>query len=114
MKCLHMVSYVNKNGNYRRLFGICQEKKNEIQTLKEKQEALRILYDNRGVIFVLPIWYGRSIIFQMLPFMMQKKNSNCDLPIVIVVMPFNAIMQDQVMDLIKKYITACFCRRQRI
>lgn len=88
-----------------------KKKKNEIQTLKEKQEALRILYDNRDVIFVLPIWYGRSIIFQMLPFMMQKKNSNCDLPIVIVVMPFNAIMQDQVMDLIKKYITACFCRR---
>lgn len=79
-----------------------------IQTLKEKQEeALRVLFDNRDVVCVLPTGYGKSVIFQMLPFLMKKKNS-CDLPIVIVVAPLNAIMQDQVIALRKKGIDACF------
>lgn len=77
-----------------------------IQTLKEKQEeALRVLYDNRDLVCVLPTGYGKSVIFQMLPFLMQKKHC-CDLPIVIVVALLNAIMQDQVINLKKKGIKA--------
>ncbi|XP_062621285.1 uncharacterized protein LOC134282890 [Saccostrea cucullata] len=80
-----------------------------IYALKEKQEeALRALFEERDVVCVLPTGYGKSVIFQILPFMVQKKRDSATLPIVVVVAPLNAIMQDQLMGLKKKGIDACF------
>lgn len=83
-----------------------------IQTLKTKLEkTLRVLYDNKDVVFMLPTGFGKSVIFQVLPFLMQKENC-CDMPSVIVVAPLNAIMQDQVPNLKKE--RGMFSRRWRI
>lgn len=66
----------------------------EIQTLKTKQEnILRVLYDNKDVVCMLQTGFGKSVIFQVLPFLMQKENC-CDLPSLIVAAPLNSIMQD--------------------
>ncbi|XP_069123906.1 ATP-dependent DNA helicase Q1-like [Argopecten irradians] len=78
-------------------------------TLKDKQlQSLKKLYNGNDVISVLPTGYGKSIIFQLLPWFFQRQH-NLPLPgIVIVICPLNSIIQDQVISLRSKGIPACY------
>ncbi|XP_033724737.1 mediator of RNA polymerase II transcription subunit 34-like [Pecten maximus] len=77
--------------------------------LKEKQiETLKCAYELRDCIAVLPTGYGKSLIFQLLPFFMQKKHGMESPMITLVVTPLNSIMEDQVMSLQRVGIQACF------
>ncbi|XP_048245704.1 ATP-dependent DNA helicase RecQ-like [Haliotis rufescens] len=79
--------------------------------LKDKQEeTLKTVFAGRDCIAVLPTGYGKSLIFQLLPFLLQR-----DRPvpgIVIVVSPLNSLMQDQVISLCEKGVKACFLNCQ--
>ena len=73
------------------------DKANISYTLRPKQiETLYELFRGVDTVAVLPTGYGKSIIFQLLPFMMQKKFGTEEPLIVIVVAPLNSIMEDQV------------------
>jgi superfamily II DNA helicase RecQ len=75
--------------------------------LKDKQyETLRALYNRSDCISVLPTGYGKSLIFQMLPWVLMKDNGKPG--IVIIVCPLTSIMQDQVMSLNEKGIRAAY------
>ena len=68
--------------------------------LKEKQtECLRNLYNLHDIIAVLPTGYGKSLIFQLLPYLNQRKCNRQKTMIVMMVVPFNSIMKDQVQTL---------------
>lgn len=74
--------------------------------LKEKQtETLEQLYIGNDCISVLPTGYGKSVIYQLLPWLMQKNGKP---GIVIVVCPLTSIMHDQVMSLSLKGVNAAF------
>ncbi|XP_052071379.1 uncharacterized protein LOC127709745 [Mytilus californianus] len=76
--------------------------------LKEKQlETLKALYFNKDCISVLPTGYGKSLIFQILPWFFQKKLNRLQPMTVLVASPLNSLMQDQVLSLRKKGIKAC-------
>jgi superfamily II DNA helicase RecQ len=76
--------------------------------LKDKQiETLKHLYEGKDCVSILPTGYGKSIIFQLLPWLLHKKETNTP-GIVVVVCPLNALMQDQVMSLCGKGINACY------
>ena len=61
-----------------------------VQSLKELQlEALNILSADKNCICALPTGYGKSLIYELLPFI----NSGC---LVIVIVPLNVIMEQQV------------------
>ncbi|XP_060084050.1 bifunctional 3'-5' exonuclease/ATP-dependent helicase WRN-like [Ylistrum balloti] len=77
--------------------------------LKEKQvQTLQNLYEGRDVISVLPTGYGKSIIFQLLPWLFQRKYDSSTPCIVLVICPLNSIMEDQVMGLRERGISACY------
>ncbi|XP_062593630.1 bifunctional 3'-5' exonuclease/ATP-dependent helicase WRN-like [Saccostrea cucullata] len=77
--------------------------------LKDKQiETLRSVYEGNDTLAVLPTGFGKSIIFQLLPFMFQRKFGRRQPMITIIVTPLNSIMQDQVQSLTKRGIPACF------
>ena len=80
----------------------------EGKTLKEKQlEVLNSLYKGNDCIAVLPTGYGKSIIFQILPWFFQKKFNQPEPSVVIVVSPLNSLMQDQLLQLRRSNIKAC-------
>ena len=65
--------------------------------LKCKQvQCFESLLNNEDVIAVLPTGYGKSLLFQLLPFFLPLRTSR---NIVIVVSPLNSIIVDQVKDL---------------
>ncbi|XP_069108670.1 ATP-dependent DNA helicase RecQ-like [Argopecten irradians] len=76
--------------------------------LKAKQlETLRALYDNQDCISILPTGYGKSMIFQLLPWFSQCKYAKDKPMTAIVVSPLNSLMEDQVRSLRKNGIRAC-------
>ena len=75
--------------------------------LKVKQyKILDALMSGRDVIGVLPTGYGKSIIYQLLPFIYEYHSKNESSNIVIVVSPLNALMNDQVKFLRSKGVSA--------
>ena len=86
---------------------IPREKQEITFPLKEKQmETLQHVYEGKDCISVLPTGYGKSIIYQTMPWFLQK---DLDRPgIVLVVCPLSVIMQDQVSSLSKKGIRTAF------
>ncbi|XP_046546635.1 ATP-dependent DNA helicase RecQ-like [Haliotis rubra] len=79
--------------------------------LKDQQlSTLRHLYEGNDCIAVLPTGYGKSAVFQLLPWLLQKDLSVPGM--VIVVCPLNSLMQDQVMSLCDRGIKACFLNSQ--
>ncbi|KAK6191082.1 hypothetical protein SNE40_002829 [Patella caerulea] len=77
--------------------------------LKDKQiETLQAVYDDKDCISILPTGYGKSLIFQLLPWFLKAKLSSPYTPIVLVVCPLNSIMQDQGTGLVKKGVQACY------
>lgn len=78
-------------------------------SLKDKQlETLRALYDGHDCVSVMPTGYGKSVIFQCLPWLFQCKRGLQYPLITLVVSPLTSLMQDQVMTLCEKGIKACF------
>lgn len=77
--------------------------------LNSKQlEALRSLYSGRDVMVVIATGGGKSTVFQLLPWLIQKRD-NLDGPAtVITVCPLNSIMTDQVSCLNQKGFDACY------
>ncbi|XP_028410628.1 uncharacterized protein LOC114533320 [Dendronephthya gigantea] len=68
-------------------------------SLKEAQyEALKAIVINRNdSLVILPTGYGKSLIYQTLPFIFDYLDPSPSLPaIIIVVSPLNALMQEQV------------------
>lgn len=77
--------------------------------LKDKEiQTLKSLYDGNDTLAVLPTGFGKSIIFQLLPFLFQRKLGRHEAMICIIVTPLNSIMQDQVQSLSMRGIPACF------
>ena len=77
--------------------------------LKEKQlQTLKTLYDGNDCISILPTGYGKSIIFQLLPWFTQRKLQRDKHMCVLVVSPLNSLMIDQVMSLRKRGVKACY------
>ncbi|XP_055997919.1 ATP-dependent DNA helicase RecQ-like [Ostrea edulis] len=76
---------------------ICYELKSEQLT------ALRAFIEGRDIVCLLPTGFGKSVIFQMMPFL-----SEDPMACVIVISPLNAIMKDQVRKLCENGIPACF------
>ena len=76
--------------------------------LKPKQlECLNLLAkENRDVIVNLPVGYGKSLIFHLLPSLLGEKNEVLK-PAVIVISPLNIIQNDQLTILKKHSISAC-------
>ena len=73
-----------------------------------KQEQLEALYNfvcRRDVFVNLPTGFGKSLVFQMAPFVVKELNL-CENPIIIVVNPLVTLMQDQVTKLRKQGISA--------
>ena len=75
-------------------------------TFKPKQiQVFDKLLQQNDMIAVLPTGYGKSILFQMLPYLLPLK---CKQNIVLVITPLNSIISDQ-MNILKKIgITAMF------
>jgi superfamily II DNA helicase RecQ len=76
-------------------------------TLKDKQlEALHNIYNGRDLVCLLPTGYGKSLIYQLSPFLLGNKYG-VQSPITLVVSPLNSIMKDQVSQLCRNGIRAC-------
>jgi hypothetical protein len=82
-----------------RLFGINSYKPRQV-------ECLEAFWQGRDVLAVLPTGYGKSLIFQTLPFIMQQKTGQ--MMSVIVITPINALMIDQCLKLNSRGIRACY------
>ncbi|XP_076108871.1 ATP-dependent DNA helicase Q1-like [Mytilus galloprovincialis] len=88
---------------------LAREKLKITYPLKDKQiETLKALDLGNDCISILPTGYGKSLIFQMLPWVLMKDEPG----IVIVICPLTSIMQDQVMTLKEKGIRTSFVNLQ--
>ncbi|XP_069122341.1 probable ATP-dependent DNA helicase RecS [Argopecten irradians] len=75
--------------------------------LKAEQKCvLEHIFSGQDTLAILPTGYGKSLIFQLIPYMMSfKLQSQCPL-ITLVVTPISAIMEDQLRSLASKNIKA--------
>ena len=82
----------------------------------EQQQAVEAILLGRDAFVSLPTGFGKSLSFQLLPFCAEflLQSSSCstiareELPLVLVVAPLTALMQDQVMKLNNRGIKAVF------
>ncbi len=74
---------------------------------KEQVEALSSLYVGKDTVCLLNTGYGKSMIFQLTPFLFNRKYGT-DRSITLVLTPLNSIMEDQVKKLSKRGIKACY------
>ena len=87
--------------------------------LKEKQyEALKaVVLKNRDVMAVLPTRYGKSLIYQLLPLVLDFFTANGS-PVrkstVIVISPLNALMCDQIVKLKEGGLNICMLKGDRV
>ena len=86
--------------------------------LKVEQKNKRPCWERRYVLVTLPIGYGKSVVYQALPFCASRLREhsfiscshNCS-PIVIVVSPLIALMQDEVTNLKARGVKAVHIRK---
>jgi len=73
--------------------------------MEKKIECLNYVLSGRDAMANLPVGYGKSIIYQLLPLLMKKKG----LPkhVVLVLSPLNIIQEEQIRILDGHGITAC-------
>lgn len=77
-------------------------------TLKEKQiEALKSIYEGYNTLCIFPTGYGKSFIFQILPWFLQKKCESNEPKITVIISPLNSLMKDQIISLRRRKIDAC-------
>ena len=80
--------------------------------LRDKQlEAVKLLYEGQDVFLWVPTGYGKSICYQMLPFLLDVKLGrtrlpSCERSVVLVVSPLVSLMVDQVSSLQKRGVSA--------
>lgn len=72
----------------------------DIELKKEQREVLEYVYKGRDCIAVLPIGFGKSVIFHHIPYLFQQRSA-------IVVTPISALMEDQLLSLSEMNISAC-------
>ena len=66
-------------------------------TLKPKQiEAIKNIYIGKDTLCILPTAFGKSIIYQCLPKLFSMMESSQAQPVVVVISPLVALMQNQV------------------
>lgn len=70
--------------------------------------ALESLFKIQDTVVVMPTGSGKSLIFQLLPWLMQKKLQSAKPMVALVVSPLNSLMEDQVGTLCEKGISACY------
>ena len=81
-------------------------------TLKDKQvEAVELLYQGHDVFLWVPTGYGKSICYQVLPFLFDYKLGRtgcppCERSVVLVISPLVSLMVDQVNSLQSRGVTA--------
>ena len=76
---------------------------------KPKQiETLSYLYKQHDCLTVLPTGYGKSIIFQCLPWFCQHMHGKTHPMTVLVISPLNSLMRDQVMNLSQSGVRSCY------
>ena len=89
-------------------------------TLKQKQEEILkiIALKQRDVLAILPTGYGKSLIYQIIPplmdYMDSGKRPTQNKSIVLVVSPLNALIRDQVMKLKQSGLKACILKGDRV
>jgi len=102
----HYTKYVLKTNMDDQLLADCAREFQSTLQLKDKQvECLNYVLSGRDVIANLPVGYGKSIIYQLLPLLMKKKG----LPkhVVLVLSPLNIIQEEQIRFLDGHGVTAC-------
>ena len=78
--------------------------------LKDKQmEFFRTLINDKCDVLVnLPVGYGKSLCYHVLPQLLQPFSPTCEnAPVVLVISPLNVIQKDQLSSLSNHNITAC-------
>ena len=74
--------------------------------LKEAQvQALESVYEGKSTICLLPTGFGKSVIYQLTPFLLEHKVQDA---VTLVISPLNSIMQDQVRNLARRGVKACY------
>ena len=87
---------------------IASEYSREISLKPKQREALKLLYENDcDMIVNLPVGYGKSLLFHLLPSLFRLKNPDIPAATVLVVAPLNIIQQDHLLSLQKHNIPAC-------
>ena len=76
-------------------------------------EGLQHFFNRKDTVILLPTGYGKSLIFQLTPFLFTAKQQHLShisqvKNITLVISPLNAIMKDQVHSLCNKGIPACY------
>ena len=98
----------NKMATFIECLEYAKEKVKFTGELKDKQaEILHKLYVGKDCIGILPTGYGKSLIFQMLPFFLQRKFGLAEPKLVLVMCPLNSLMEDQCLSLRERGIKAC-------
>lgn len=98
---------INEINNFFRVLENALEK-NKLQNiyLKPKQVVcLKYIFEGLDVIAILPTGFGKSLIYQLLPWMLPVKEKN---NIVIVAAPLNSIIEDQISSLKHRGINVAF------
>ena len=72
----------------------------------QQREALEAIYEGKDVVCLLPTGYGKSLIYQLAPFLLGQKSGNHN-SIGLVISPLNSIMHDQVRTLAARGVAAC-------
>ena len=73
--------------------------------------CLESLYLKNDLVAVLPTGYGKSLVFQVLPRLLREReetraSTSVTKPVILVVLPLNALMYDQISKLIAKGVKA--------
>ena len=74
---------------------------------KQQRDALEFMFELIDTVAVLPTGFGKSLIFQLLPFLYQSKFCTETPSIVIVCAPLNSILENQVLEVHKTSLKAC-------
>ena len=81
-------------------YGVCFNLK------AEQKSVLESVFNGNDTVAVLPTGFGKSLIFQLIPYMISiKQSSTCPL-MTIVITPISAIMEDQMRSLVRNDIKA--------
>ena len=66
------------------------------QLRSEQLEAIAAITERKDCLCVLPTGYGKSLIYQLLPFVFDELSDGEENSCVVVVSPLNAIIEDQI------------------
>ena len=93
------------------LYALSSLKQGDIVLKKEQREAIKLLYQCKDVFLWLSTGFGKSICFQVIPFLFDYKLGRIESPlpqrsVVVVVSPLVSLMVDQVTSLCLRGVSA--------